>query len=64
MHINKESLKARVNNLSNKLGISQNIVYDRFFFDAFLARLSISPYKNKFVLKDAFYLSNVLGIVS
>lgn len=26
-------LKARANNLSNELGISQNIVYDRFFFD-------------------------------
>lgn len=64
MQINKDSLKARANNISNKLGISQNIVYDRFFFDAFLARLSISPYKNKLVLKDALYLSSVLGIVS
>lgn len=41
MQINKDSLKARANNISNKLGISQNIVYDRFFFDAFLVRLSI-----------------------
>ena len=62
MQINKDSLKARVNNLSNKLGISQNIVYDRFFFDAFLARLSISTYKDKFVLKGGLYLSSVLGI--
>ena len=64
MQINKDSLKARANNLSNKLGISQNIVYDRFFFDVFLVRLSIFPYKNKFVLKHAIYLSSVLGIVS
>ena len=62
MQINKDSLKARANNLSNKLGISQNIVYDRFFFDAFLARLSISPYKDRFVLKGGLYLSSVLGI--
>lgn len=62
MQINKNSLKARANNLSNKLGISQNIVYNRFFFDAFLARLSISPYKDKFVLKGGLYLSSVLGI--
>ncbi len=35
MQINKDSLKARANNLSNKLGISQNIVYDRFFSTRF-----------------------------
>ena len=64
MKINKDSLKARANNLSNKLGISQNVIYDRFFFDAFLARLSISPYKNNFVLKGGLYLSSVLGIDS
>ena len=62
MQINKDSLKARVNNISNQLGISQNIVYDRFFFDTFLARLSISPYKDKFILKGGLYLSSVLGI--
>ena len=62
MQINKDSLKARANNISNQLGISQNIVYDRFFFDAFLARLSISTYKDKFVLKGGLYLSSVLGI--
>ena len=43
MRINKDSLKARANNISSQLGISQNVVYNRFFFDAFLARLSISP---------------------
>ncbi|MBQ8142565.1 MAG: nucleotidyl transferase AbiEii/AbiGii toxin family protein [Bacilli bacterium] len=62
MRINKDSLKARANNISTKLGISQNIVYNRFFFDAFLARLSISQYQDKFVLKGGLYLSSVLGI--
>lgn len=62
MLINKDSLKARANKLSAQLGISQNIVYDRFFFDAFLARLSVSQYKDKFILKGGLYLSSVLGI--
>lgn len=62
MKINKDSLKARANNISTKLGISQNIVYDRFFFDAFLTRLSASSYKDNFILKGGLYLSNVLGI--
>ena len=62
MKINKDSLKARANNLANELGVSQNIIYDRFFYDAFLSRLATSRYKDKFVLKGGLYLSSLLGI--
>lgn len=62
MRINKDSLKARANNIAKELNISQNTVYDRFFFDAFLARLAVSKYKDKFVLKGGLYLSSVLGV--
>ena len=64
MRINKDSLKARANNIAKELSISQNVVYDRFFFDAFLARLTASPYKDNFVLKGGLYLSSVLGVHS
>ena len=64
MRINKDSLKARANNIAKELNISQNVVYDRFFFDAFLARLAASPYKNSFILKGGLYLSSVLGVHS
>ena len=64
MTINKDSLKARVNNISKKMNISQNIVYNRFFFDAFLARLAASSYKDKFILKGGLYLSSLLGVSS
>ena len=36
MTINKDSLKERTNNLSKKLNISQNVIYNRFFFGAFI----------------------------
>lgn len=62
MKINKDSLKARVNNITKELNISQNTIYDRFFFDSFLSRLAVSSYKDKFVLKGGLYLSSVLGI--
>ena len=62
MRINKDSLKARANNIAKKYGVSQNIIYDRFFFDAFLARLAASPYKDSLVLKGGIYLSSLLGI--
>lgn len=62
MKINKDSLKARANNITSELKISQNVVYNRFFYDAFLSRLAISKYKNNFVLKGGLYLSSLLGI--
>ncbi len=64
MKINKDSLKARANNISKELGISQNIVYNRFFFDAFLKRLATSKYRDKLILKGGLYLSSVCGIES
>lgn len=62
MKINKDSLKARANNIAKALNISQNVIYDRFFFDAFLSRLAVSSYKNTLVLKGGLYLSNVFGV--
>lgn len=62
MKINKDSLKVRVNNISSELHISQNVIYNRFFYDAFLSRLAFSKYKNNFVLKGWLYLSSILGI--
>ncbi len=64
MKINKDSLKARATNISNKYNISQNIIYSRFFYDAFLKRLSNSKYKDKFILKGGLYLSCIFGIAS
>lgn len=42
MRINKDALKAKANKISKECGLSQTIVYNRFFFDAFLSRLSKS----------------------
>lgn len=62
MKINKDSLKAKANNLAKSLNVSQNVIYNRFFYDAFLSRLSKSEYRDKFILKGGLYLSCVLGI--
>ncbi len=62
MRINKDSLKARANNMSKMSNISSNVVYNRFFYDAFLSRLSKSQYKDNYVLKGGLYLSSVLGV--
>ena len=60
--INKDSLKAKANNISKEMNIAQNVVYNRFFYDAFLSRLAVSAYKNKLILKGGLYLSSILGI--
>ena len=62
MAINKNSLQARLNNLSSKTGVHQNILLKSFFFDAFLKRLATSNYSDNFVFKGGFLLSTSLGI--
>ena len=62
MKYNKDSLKARANNISKELNVPQDVIYNCFFFDAFLSRLAISDYKNKLILKGGLYLSSLLGI--
>lgn len=60
--INKNALQAKINNLSNKTGVHQNILLKSFFFDAFLKRLATSSYSDNFVFKGGFLLSTSLGI--
>lgn len=62
MKINAMSLHDRVNNLAEDLEVPHNIIYDRYFYDAFLLRLVKSKYKNSFVLKGGLYLSSLLGV--
>lgn len=46
-----EQLMAKLRNLSKQTGVSPQILLKIFMFDSFVGRLSISPYKNNFVLK-------------
>lgn len=62
MAINKNALQAKINSLSSKTGIHQNILLKSFFFDAFLKRLAASSYSDDFVFKGGFLLSTSLGI--
>lgn len=62
MRINKNSLQARIKNLSLEKGVPSNVILQDYFFDAFLKRLAKSQYVDKFIFKGGFYLSSVLGI--
>lgn len=62
MKINKNSLQARINNLSKEMGVHANVLLVSFFFDAFISRLTKSIYADKFVFKGGFYLATLLGV--
>ena len=62
MKINKNSLQARINNLTKELNVHANVLLVSFFFDAFISRLAKSIYADKFVFKGGFYLATLLGV--
>ena len=62
MKINKNSLQARINNLSKEMNVHANVLLVSFFFDAFISRLAKSIHADKFVFKGGFYLATLLGV--
>ena len=59
---NKESLKAKVSNLSNKTKIPNKYIIQNFMFEALLKRISVSRYKNNFIIKGGLLLSSIFGV--
>ena len=53
---NVESVKQRLKNVTNKQNKHFNDVLRMYFLERFLYRLSISKYKNNFVLKGGMLL--------
>jgi predicted nucleotidyltransferase component of viral defense system len=62
--MNKQSLQARIDRLVQEQNIRPNDALRFYFFDEFIKRLSISPYKENFIFKGGFYLSSLLGITT
>ena len=60
--MNVDKLKARINKIVNVSGVSHQHLYDMYFFDGILNRISKSKYKNNFVFKGGFLLENMKGI--
>lgn len=60
--MNKQSLQAKIKDLSEQKSVPSNVILQNYFFDAFLKRLSHSQYSNNFVLKGGFLLASALGI--
>lgn len=62
MDINK--LNGIVKKTAVNMDVPHQNIYDMFFFERFLYRLSLSQYKTNFVIKGGFLLENIVGIKS
>jgi len=56
------SLKAQIRNLSKTKNVMAQILLQNYMFERFLERLSISEYKDSFILKGGMLISAIVGI--
>ena len=56
------SLKAKIRNIASEKSIPAQVVLQNYMFERFLNRLSVSEYKDKFVLKGGMLIAALVGI--
>lgn len=59
---NSMSLKAKINNIAKEESISPQAVMQTYMLEKLLERISISKYKDNFILKGGMLISSILGI--
>ena len=57
-----EQLKGAIRNLAKKKGIHAQEVLQIFMFERIIERLSVSEYKDRFILKGGSLISAILGV--
>ena len=55
-------LKAFIKNKAADKHISAQLVMQNYMLERLLERISLSPYKNNFILKGGFLISSVVGL--
>ncbi len=59
---NAKSLMDKSRNLAASCNVTVNEVVQKYMFERILERLSVSKYKNNFILKGGLLLSSIMGI--
>ena len=62
--MNKNKLNAMVHHISNETGLVYNSLLIYYFMEDILLKISESPYKENFIFKGGFLLSNIVGLSS
>lgn len=55
-------LKALVNNLAKKKNLPPQIIMQNYLMERFLIRISLSPYKDNFIIKGGFLIASLVGV--
>jgi predicted nucleotidyltransferase component of viral defense system len=56
------SLKGKINNYAKNKRISAQVVLQNYMFEKFLERLSLSEYRDKFVIKGGMLIAAIVGL--
>jgi len=64
MQGNVMSLKAKINNIAKEKKVAPQSVLQTYMLERLLERISLSPYKDSFILKGGMLISAMLGISS
>ena len=59
---NSMSLKAKINNIAKEEKVSPQAVMQTYMLERLLERISISEYKDNFILKGGMLISSIIGI--
>ena len=62
MNRQMQRIKDKLKNISREKKVDFNSVMRLYMYERFIERLSISKYKDNFILKGGFYLSTLFGI--
>ena len=61
---NAMQLKAIVKNIAKEKKISAQLVLQNYMLERFLERVSLSPYRNHFIIKGGFLIASMVGLGS
>lgn len=61
---NAMQLKARIKNIAKEKNIAAQLVLQNYMLERFLERVSLSEYKDKYIIKGGFLISSMVGLSS
>ena len=59
---NAMQLKSKINNMAKKLNIAPQFVLQNYIMECFTKRISLSEYKDNFILKGGLLIASLVGI--
>lgn len=59
---NSMSLKAKINNIAKEEKVAPQAIMQTYMLERLLERISVSEYKNNFILKGGMLISSIIGI--